>query len=162
MRIGCLAVPIGYARVRNLTSASTSQSKAYSKTLLLPKTSFPLRPLPSESEVSFRQKTCDDLYKWQVRDPVPMTLLLPDVYFCSGITHKGHFSCCTTVHRTLTDIYTWVGIDSNFGDMVEVLMYFLGHALNKILKDIINRHHVLLGHRVQYVPVFVALAKTTP
>jgi isoleucyl-tRNA synthetase len=26
---------------------------------------------------------------------------------------------------------------------------FQGHALNKILKDIINRYHVLLGHRVQ-------------
>ena len=24
-----------------------------------------------------------------------------------------------------------------------------GHALNKILKDIINRYHVLLRHRVQ-------------
>ncbi|KAI0646563.1 isoleucyl-tRNA synthetase [Trametes meyenii] len=28
----------------------------------------------------------------------------------------------------------------------------MGHALNKILKDIINRYHVLLGHRVNYVP----------
>ncbi|KAI0336726.1 isoleucyl-tRNA synthetase [Cubamyces sp. BRFM 1775] len=28
----------------------------------------------------------------------------------------------------------------------------MGHALNKILKDIINRYHVSLGHRVNYVP----------
>ncbi|KAI0293979.1 tRNA synthetases class I-domain-containing protein [Russula brevipes] len=28
----------------------------------------------------------------------------------------------------------------------------MGHALNKILKDIINRYHVSLGHRVHYVP----------
>ncbi|PCH44886.1 isoleucyl-tRNA synthetase [Wolfiporia cocos MD-104 SS10] len=28
----------------------------------------------------------------------------------------------------------------------------LGHALNKILKDIINRFHVLIGHRVHYTP----------
>ncbi|KAI9508081.1 isoleucyl-tRNA synthetase [Russula earlei] len=28
----------------------------------------------------------------------------------------------------------------------------MGHALNKILKDIINRYHVLLGHRVHYLP----------
>lgn len=27
----------------------------------------------------------------------------------------------------------------------------MGHALNKIIKDIINRYHVLLGERVQYV-----------
>lgn len=28
----------------------------------------------------------------------------------------------------------------------------IGHALNKILKDIINRYHVSLGHRVHYIP----------
>ncbi|KAF8500223.1 tRNA synthetases class I-domain-containing protein [Russula emetica] len=28
----------------------------------------------------------------------------------------------------------------------------MGHALNKILKDVINRYHVLLGRRVHYVP----------
>ncbi|KAI0371272.1 isoleucyl-tRNA synthetase [Pilatotrama ljubarskyi] len=28
----------------------------------------------------------------------------------------------------------------------------MGHALNKILKDIINRYHVSLGHRVNYMP----------
>ncbi|KAK2465643.1 hypothetical protein APHAL10511_002187 [Amanita phalloides] len=28
----------------------------------------------------------------------------------------------------------------------------MGHALNKILKDIINRFHVLRGHRVHYMP----------
>lgn len=27
----------------------------------------------------------------------------------------------------------------------------IGHALNKIVKDIINRYHVSLGERVQYV-----------
>ncbi|CDO75434.1 hypothetical protein BN946_scf184693.g3 [Trametes cinnabarina] len=30
--------------------------------------------------------------------------------------------------------------------------YTLGHALNKILKDIINRYHVSLGHEVNYMP----------
>lgn len=29
----------------------------------------------------------------------------------------------------------------------------MGHALNKILKDIVNRYHTLLGERVQYVVV---------
>ncbi|OSD08764.1 isoleucyl-tRNA synthetase [Trametes coccinea BRFM310] len=28
----------------------------------------------------------------------------------------------------------------------------MGHALNKILKDIINRYHVSLGHKVNYMP----------
>ncbi|XP_052785641.1 isoleucine--tRNA ligase, mitochondrial-like [Mya arenaria] len=28
----------------------------------------------------------------------------------------------------------------------------VGHALNKVLKDIVNRYHVMRGHRVHYVP----------
>jgi isoleucyl-tRNA synthetase len=28
----------------------------------------------------------------------------------------------------------------------------LGHALNKILKDIINRYHVVSGNKVLYIP----------
>jgi hypothetical protein len=43
---------------------SKVDSKAFSMTLLLPKTSFPLRSDPSKSE--FQRKTCQDLYKWQV------------------------------------------------------------------------------------------------
>ena len=41
-----------------------ADSKAFSNTLLLPKTSFPLRSDPSKAE--FRKKTCEDLYRWQV------------------------------------------------------------------------------------------------
>jgi hypothetical protein len=32
---------------------------------------------------------------------------------------------------------------------------FLGHALNKVLKDIINRYHVLTGHRVRCALSFI-------
>jgi len=45
-------------------TVSSVDSKAFSRTLLLPKTSFPLRSDPSKSE--FRKKTSEDLYKWQV------------------------------------------------------------------------------------------------
>lgn len=54
---------------RNLSSAPTPSkldSKAFSKTLLLPKTPFPLWADPAKSEELFRRKTCDDLYQWQV------------------------------------------------------------------------------------------------
>ena len=36
----------------------------------------------------------------------------------------------------------------------------MGHALNKILKDIINRYHVSVGERVQYVCLFTALYRS--
>lgn len=43
---------------------SKADGKAFSNTLLLPKTSFPLRSVPFKAE--FRKKTCEDLYRWQV------------------------------------------------------------------------------------------------
>lgn len=55
---------------RNLSSAPPSSkldSKAFSKTLLLPKTPFPLSPDPAKLEELFGRKTCDELYQWQVR-----------------------------------------------------------------------------------------------
>ena len=47
--------------------AQSTEDKAFSKTLLLPKTSFPLRSDPAKSELPFRKKTTEDLYLWQVR-----------------------------------------------------------------------------------------------
>ena len=50
----------------SLSEAKPSvDNKAFSKTLLLPKTSFPLRNHPSKDE-ALQARTCDDLYKWQV------------------------------------------------------------------------------------------------
>lgn len=42
------------------------KTKAYSDTLLLPKTSFPLRTSGAKREEIYRKKTTEDLYKWQV------------------------------------------------------------------------------------------------
>ena len=47
--------------------AAADNSKAYSKTLRLPKTSFPQWCDPQKSELPFREKTTQALYKWQVR-----------------------------------------------------------------------------------------------
>lgn len=53
------------------TSASTKNenhdSKAFAKTLLLPKTAFPLRADAARRERTFRKRTTSDLYDWQVR-----------------------------------------------------------------------------------------------
>lgn len=50
-------------------------------------------------------------------------------------------------HRMQTVIFIWVRCKLPCGFIVSDI--FQGHALNKILKDIINRYHVLLGHRIQ-------------
>ena len=41
-------------------------NKAFSKTLLLPKTPFPLWTDPLKTDLAFQSKTCDRLYRWQV------------------------------------------------------------------------------------------------
>ncbi|KAA1476621.1 isoleucyl-tRNA synthetase [Dentipellis sp. KUC8613] len=97
-------------------AAGKVDSKAFSKTLLLPKTSFPLWTDPAKTEVAFRHKTCDALYKWQREKAKGPTFVLHDgPPYANGNLH-------------------------------------MGHALNKILKDIINRYHVSLGHQVHYIP----------
>ena len=45
-------------------------------------------------------------------------------------------------------IFIWVRRGPLFSAFRDVDI-FQGHALNNILKDIINRYHVLLSHRVQ-------------
>ncbi|EGN92511.1 hypothetical protein SERLA73DRAFT_172840 [Serpula lacrymans var. lacrymans S7.3] len=91
-------------------------SKAFSKTLLLPKTNFPLWADPSKREVPFRHRTCDELYRWQWENADgPLFVMHDGPPYANGHLH-------------------------------------MGHALNKIIKDIINRYHVLLGDRVHYFP----------
>lgn len=45
----------------------TDQNKVYAKSLLLPRTTFPQWTDPLKTEAILRKKTCDDLYRWQVR-----------------------------------------------------------------------------------------------
>ncbi|KAJ1658421.1 isoleucine-tRNA ligase [Dispira simplex] len=93
-----------------------SESKKYNKTLLLPKTDFPLRAkrLPNQAEIT--KKLVASLYQWQQKN-------LSDPPF---ILHDGPPYANGDLH--------------------------IGHALNRILKDIINRYQVLRGRKVTYVP----------
>jgi isoleucyl-tRNA synthetase len=47
-------------------STPKPENKAYSNTLLLPKTPFKLQPDGKDIEAKFRKLTCEDLYRWQV------------------------------------------------------------------------------------------------
>ncbi|KAF5369061.1 hypothetical protein D9758_002922 [Tetrapyrgos nigripes] len=98
------------------SSNTASSSKAFTKTLLLPKTTFPLWSDPSKGEVPFRSRTCENLYRWQWENAQgPVFALHDGPPYANGNLH-------------------------------------MGHALNKILKDIINRFHVSQGRKVHYIP----------
>ncbi|KZP15924.1 isoleucyl-tRNA synthetase [Athelia psychrophila] len=107
-----------WSQRRHISQASQASqkvdNKAFTDTLLLPKTSFPLRVDLSNGE--FRKKTSEDLYKWQwENNQGPLFVLHDGPPYANGHLH-------------------------------------MGHALNKIIKDIINRYHVSLGQRVHYIP----------
>ncbi|KAG6887858.1 hypothetical protein C0992_010462 [Termitomyces sp. T32_za158] len=93
-----------------------AEKNAYKGTLLLPKTSFPLWANPSQSELPFRERTGEKLYRWQWENAKgPLFVFHDGPPYANGNLH-------------------------------------MGHALNKILKDIINRFHVLTGRKVNYIP----------
>ncbi|KAM6492390.1 tRNA synthetases class I (I, L, M and V) domain containing protein [Amanita muscaria] len=119
LRFGACRWPLSSTGIHRRYSSGPEKptdGKAFSKTLLLPKTSFPLWSEPSKSEALFQKRTGERLYRWQWDKATgPMFVLHDGPPYANGSLH-------------------------------------MGHALNKILKDIINRFHVLLGHRVHYIP----------
>ncbi|CAH7689109.1 isoleucyl-tRNA synthetase [Phakopsora pachyrhizi] len=112
-----------YRFVRNFCWAKPDRSystatnkKLYSDTILLPKTSFSLRPLPLDKD-QIKEKN-EGLWRWQAsRSSRPVWSMLDGPPYANGSLH-------------------------------------MGHALNKILKDIINRYKLLLGFRINYKPGF--------
>ncbi|KAH9477821.1 Isoleucine--tRNA ligase, mitochondrial [Psilocybe cubensis] len=101
---------------RYLSAKPAADNNTYSNTLLLPKTSFPLRSNPKETDNTYRDLSCDSLYRWQWENAKgPLFVLHDGPPYANGDLH-------------------------------------MGHALNKIIKDIINRFHLSQGRKVHYVP----------
>jgi hypothetical protein len=74
MRLGLHGVKLGcgsYSKTLPKPAAGARGESAdinsYSHTILLPKTSFPLRTVGAGQEELYRKKTTEELYKWQVR-----------------------------------------------------------------------------------------------
>jgi isoleucyl-tRNA synthetase len=96
---------------------------SWSNTLRLPKSSFPARPLPAANAEYLRRCT-DELYSWQ-----QSTRSSPDA--------NGNTPETFTLHD---------GPPYANGPL------HIGHALNKITKDIICRFQVGQGKKVNYIP----------
>ncbi|WVQ96550.1 isoleucine-tRNA ligase [Kwoniella sp. CBS 9459] len=109
-----------YASTSSTATSKASNSdnrKAYSHTLLLPKTAFPLKHKDIvAAEKKYRYKTSDELYRTQVeKHDNPLFVLHDGPPYANGHLH-------------------------------------MGHSLNRVLKDIINRYNVIRGKRVHYIP----------
>lgn len=111
---------------RLLRAASHPNSAPdWSKTLHLPKSTFPARPPPAKLE-EYRRRCADDLYTWQ-RAHRP----------------SGH----STASGEADDEFVLHDGPPYANGAVHV-----GHALNKILKDLILRSELARGRRVRYRP----------
>ena len=110
-------------------AAQKSSAIKWSETLALPKSTFPARPTASQLE-QYRQRCADDLYAWQ-RANRPQTVRTgkegKDKELSNEfILHDGPPYANGAVH--------------------------VGHALNKVLKDLVVRWHLATGKRAQYTP----------
>lgn len=97
-------------------------ANAWGQTLHLPKSTFPARP-SAEELVKYRTKCADELYAWQKENRPAKTEDGKDNTF---VLHDGPPYANGSVH--------------------------VGHALNKVLKDLVVRSNLARGKRVQYKP----------
>ena len=115
-------------------SATSKATKAFSSTLLLPKTTFPLKhQQPHLIEEQYRQRTCDELYRWQVND----SRKFPCVFSCVQFrppTMEVAFSSYMMVHRMPTVICTWVRF-------VPLAQYAQSYRVRPCLEQNLERHH---------------------
>ncbi|CAG9131135.1 unnamed protein product [Plutella xylostella] len=97
-------------------SSVEPKTKAYSHTILTPRTDFPTRSNNAQKEDVIKKAKFADLYQWQRAN-----LTGPEFVLHDGPPYAN-------------------------GDL------HMGHAVNKIIKDINNRSQVLQGNKVHYVP----------
>ena len=113
------------SRILRAVARNTTSVK-WSETLALPKSAFPARPTASQIE-KYKQRCADDLYTWQ-RVNRPPTIRDETGREANNefVLHDGPPYANGAVH--------------------------VGHALNKILKDLIVRWNLATGKRVHYRP----------
>lgn len=105
---------------------------AYQKTLLLPQTKFSNRSNLQKTVNELIPQSCDEVYKLQLQE------------FFSKVKTLGETEKLKFVEENLFVLQD--GPPYANGDL------HLGHALNKILKDIINRFQLSQGKYVYYKP----------
>ena len=106
--------------------AQKSNTIKWSETLALPKSAFPARPTPTQIE-EYRKRCAEDLYTWQ-RSHRPALIENEHGHesYNEFILHDGPPYANGAVH--------------------------VGHALNKVLKDLIVRWNLATGKKVHYRP----------
>lgn len=127
-------------RARFATSAAgREKDHAYAKTLLLPSTKF--AEFPSASDEQRILKHCNDtIYKWNTE---VHTHILRDKTFYSFTSFSFFFLPQQPKSKPRWTLHDGPPYANGHAH--------IGHALNKILKDIVNKYKLISGHSVRYV-----------
>jgi isoleucyl-tRNA synthetase len=114
----------------NIKLYNTNHTKI-SETLCLPKTDFQMRSTFLEIETKMQEICCDFLYETQ-KKRTGETFVLHDGFFLKNKIRPPYAN----------------------GDLRKIISLIIdvGHALNKILKDVICRFKILQGYNVSYIP----------
>ena len=95
------------SEARKLKPDADTENKAYSDTLLLPKTHFKLHPDLKEVERKYRKLTCDELYRWQVWGTCHWIQKRYSCLFSGRMQKDLSLSCLTDLHMLMVT-YIWV------------------------------------------------------
>jgi isoleucyl-tRNA synthetase len=125
-----------------MLSATRILRASWSSTLRLPKSSFPPRPLPAANAEYLRRCT-DDLYAWQKSDRRCNAPTGPRIGSLSHPDALERHKSAKIGPETFT---------LHDGPPYANGPLHVGHALNKITKDVICRFEVSQGKRVSYIP----------
>lgn len=117
---------------------------SWSSTLRLPKSSFPPRPEAAANPEYLRRCT-DELYAWQQSHKRVLQRAHPEKE--SSDTESEALARASTPERKPTESFTL-----HDGPPYANGPLHIGHALNKITKDIICRFQVGQGKKVSYIP----------
>lgn len=117
----------------------SSKASSSQKSLNLPKTSFPMHPNPALTEPPLLRRLSREHYKWQV---------------CQHRSNRRLRTCCNVCARCwqATERAAAAPFVLHDGPPYANGDLHMGHFLNKVLKDTINRWMMLKGRRVHYRP----------
>lgn len=103
---------------------------------------------PVKAEMQWRDRTTSELYRWQWEKNEGKVFILHDgPPYANGNLHMGEQG----------DVLSF---DGNVCKVLMIIyIHFLGHSLNKLLKDFINRYKAIKGHRVKFVCLDLSVRK---
>jgi hypothetical protein len=135
--------PAAAAAAAATTATAAAAANYYNETIIRPSTAFPQRGQLAERELLYQDRCCSELFEWQRK--------------WHGFVAAADGDAANSSTNTADNIHAPAGLAVlsfrlHDGPPYANGQLHIGHFLNKVLKDIINRHQLLRGKRVDFTP----------